>query len=348
MIQLAGIELAESSVELTGNEDNFYYDDYCVGEVSDGNISVFVSSLSPSKKYYYRAFVAEYNAKEDTFEYRYGSVESFTTTAESPSVATFGWLESPATTTGGDYYTGSFSASGARNYSYLYDKSRYTSLWVAYPLTKNHINGNASSSNWSFNPNIANYLQIDVKNNSYKTNYGNGTYSRGHQIPAADRKSNNTMRGQTYYLTNQTPQNQNGFNSPMWSNLEQAIRDLTSSTDTVYVVTGAAFRKVGGSETIKTLTAQSSDIKPSTIYIPNYYWKVLLKVKRSGSTITSASAVGIWMEHDSYSSATAWQNHVCSVNQIETWTGFDFFVNLPDDKESIAEANANWSTFSDF
>ena len=191
-----------------------------------------------------------------------------------------------------------------------------------------------------------------MKSKSYGANYNNSTYSRGHQIPAADRKCNSTMRGQTYYLTNQTPQNQNGFNSPMWSNLEDAVRNLTNSTDTVYVVTGAAFRKVGGSETIKELYATSSSIKPSTIYIPNYYWKVLLKVKWEGSGaskhITSASAIGVWMEHTSYGSATAWQDHVCSVAQIQTWTGFDFFVNLPDNLESSAESNSSWSTFSSF
>lgn len=340
-------------MELTGNEDNFYYDDYCVGEVTDGSISVFVSSLTPQKMYYYRAFVAEYNARTGQYDYIYGDVRTFTTAAESSAVAPSGWLEMPAATAGrDDYYTGTFSVGDQRNYSYLYDKSRYTSLWVAYPLTKSHTTGTASSTNWNYNPDIANSYQINVKSKSYGANYNNSTYSRGHQIPAADRKCNSTMRGQTYYLTNQTPQNQNGFNSPMWSNLEDAVRNLTSSTDTVYVVTGAAFRKVGGSETIKELYATSSSIKPSTIYIPNYYWKVLLKVKRSGDNITGASAVGVWMEHTSYGTATAWQSHVCSVAQIQNWTGFDFFVNLPGDNnsgfEASAEANTSWSTFVNF
>ena len=349
-IHLAGIEVARYSTALTGNEENFYYDDECVGDVTDGNISVFVSSLSPSTTYYYRAFVAEYNASTGEYEYRYGDVYSFTTTAESSSVAASGWMELPAATTGSDYFSGSFSANNQRNYSYLYQKSRYTSLWVAYPLTASHISGTASSTNWNYNPNIAQDLQINVKSNSYGKNYGNSTYSRGHQIPAADRKCNGTMRGQTFYLTNQTPQIQQNFNSPMWSNLEDAVRDLTSDTDTVYVVTGAAFRKVGGSETIKEL--HSSTVTPSTIYIPNYYWKVLLKVTWTGSgsnrRVTAAKAVGVWMDHKTYSDQTAWQQNTYTVKQIEQWTGFDFFANLPDDVEVTAENNSNWSIFANF
>lgn len=345
---MAGIEVAGSSVALTGNEENFYYDDYCVGNVSDGSISVFVSSLSPLTTYYYRAFVVEYNAQTGEYDYIYGSVRSFTTSSESTNVVTSGWLETPAATAGSDYYTGTFYAGGERNYSYLYQKSRYTSLWVAYPLTKNHTTGSATSSNWNYNPDFASSLQINVKNNSYGKNYNNSTYSRGHQIPAADRKCNSTMRGQTYYLTNQTPQNQNGFNSPMWSNLEDAVRDLTNSTDTVYVVTGAAFQKKGQTETIQEL--HSTTVTPATIYIPNYYWKVLLKVKRSGNSITAASAIGIWMYHHQnyHDTQTAWQSDVYSVAQIEAWTGFDFFVNLPDGLESTAESNTSWSSFTSF
>jgi hypothetical protein len=36
------------------------------------------------------------------------------------------------------------------------------------------------------------------------------------------------------------------------------------------------------------------------------------------------------------------------VNQIEEWTGFDFFVNLPDDLEAEAERNSSWTTLKNF
>ena len=252
-------------------------------------------------------------------------------------------------TTGSNYYNASFGSGKSRNYSFHYDKTMYTALWTAYPLTADHIEGSASGKTWSYTPGLSESVQIDVKSNSYGTNYGDDTYSRGHLLPAADRKCNATMRNQTYYLTNQTPQNQDGFNSPMWSNLEQAVRDLTSSTDTVYVVTGAAFRKVGGNESISYLTGKSG-ITPSRVPVPNYFWKVLLKVKRSGTKITSAKAVAVWMPHSSSSSyaQTAWQGYVCSVSEVENYTGFSFFANLPSDLASDAKSNKYWSTFVSF
>lgn len=262
-----------------------------------------------------------------------------------------GWLELPAKMNGSGFVEGYFGTGKNRNYSYHYDTGYYTALWTAYPLTSSHINGSASTSSWNYNSDVDSNFQINVKSSSYGTNYGDDTYSRGHQIPAADRKCDDIMRGQTYLLTNQTPQILK-FNSPMWSNLEQAVRDLTSSTDTVYVVTGAAFQKVGETKAIETLTAAKVGITPTTIYIPNYYWKVILKVKRSGSTITNAKAIGIWMEHTTYSSQTAWQSATCSVSQIQQWTGFDFFVNLPGDSnsgiEAIAESNTSWASFQSF
>lgn len=310
---------------------------------ASGSFSVNVTSLAESTKYYYKAYMTVWNGSQ--YVDISGSVQYFTTAAVTQPQSS-GWLELPATSSGSGLYKGSFGTGKSRNYSYLYDTSKYASLWVAYPLTASHISGSASTTSWNYNPNVNQDYQINVKSSSYQTNYGNGTYSRGHQIPAADRKCDNTMRGQTYYLTNQTPQNQNGFNSPMWSNLEEAVRNLTSSTDTVYVVTGAAFNKVGENRTINTLSATSSSIKPSTVYIPNYYWKALLIVSRSGGSIVSAKTVGVWMEHNTYSSATAWKSYVVSVNQIETWTGFELFPNLPDDLEETAENNNSWDTFT--
>ena len=234
-----------------------------------------------------------------------------------------------------------------RNYSYLYDKTLYASLWVAYPLTKSHTTGNASTSNWRYNPstNIPHESQVGVTGTtSYPTLYGAEGYAKGHQCPNADRKSDNDMNTQTYYVTNQTPQIQNGFNSGVWSRLEEATRALTESTDTVYVITGPCYRKKGGNETITYL--HSTTVTPASLPVPNYYWKVLLKVKRSGDSITSASAIGFWFEHKSYTDN--YTNYAVSVDTIEQYTGFDLFANLPNSIEAAAERNASWTTFQNF
>ena len=232
--------------------------------------------------------------------------------------------------------------------------SQVTSLWTAYPLTKALTTGSASTSSWRFNPNIDQSKQVSITKNSYGKMYGNDTYSRGHQCPNADRKSDDAMNLQTYYATNQTPQIQYNFNQGIWSSLEDAERALVSSNanETVYVVTGPAYRTVGGSETISYLTgATGKKANPTQLPIPNYYWKAFLKVKWSGNTVTSASAIGFWFEHRTYTN-DSYTNYAVSVDVIEQKTGFDLFVNLPGDNntgiEKTAEANDSWDTFRIF
>lgn len=79
----------------------------------------------------------------------------------------------------------------------------------------------------------------------------------------------------------------------------------------------------------------------------NYFYKVVLKVNRSGDNVTSASTIGFWFEHKDYGD-NAYTNYAVSVDQIEAWTGFDFFVNLPDTVEATAESNKNWTSFQSF
>jgi endonuclease G len=358
--------LANTSVTLNGSyvvptglsvtERGFYF-----GTGSDPSTKIIVSGtgtsfsysrtgLTKGTAYSYKAYAIESDGTTTTT--RYGEVVYFTTTGGT-NVPT-GWLELPATTgTDSENYVGTFYGSGGttaryRNYSYSYNYTYYASMWVAWPLTSSHTSGSASTSSWRYNPSISNNKQVNIISNAYGTMYNAGTYSRGHQCPNADRKSDDTMNLQTYYSTNQTPQIQNSFNGGIWSSLEGATRNLLSgdyASDMVYVATGPVYRKVGGNETITYLTG-ASGANPSSLPVPNYYWKAILKVKWSGTSVTEASAIGFWFEHKTYSDS--YTNHTVSVNQIEQWTGLDLFTNLPDGIEATAESNTSWDTFKKF
>ena len=230
-------------------------------------------------------------------------------------------------------------------------------MWIAYPLYTDTYSGtNKYSGSWAAAQGISSSYQINIWTNSYNvylgdTEYsdpfstsGNEYYARGHQIPDADRQYNQTMVQQTYYAINSTPQIQNKFNGGIWQQLEQAVRTQAATTDTLYVATGPVFQKTGGSETV-TWILPKADTKRAPV--PNYYWKVLLKVKRTDGVVSSASTIGFWFEHKEYSSST-YANYAVSVNDIESWTGLDLFANLPDSIEETAEANSNWQTFQNF
>ncbi len=154
------------------------------------------------------------------------------------------------------------------------------------------------------------------------------------------------MQDQTFYATNSVPQVQDKFNSGVWSSLEGALQTEAGKTDTLYIVTGVSFRKIGGTETITYITPQHDPDKQCPV--PNYFWKVALKVKRSGGNITTAKTIGFWYENRQHENIT-FDNpiYIKSVDQIETWTGLDFFPNLLD-KQTVAETNTDWEAFKSF
>ncbi len=328
-----------------------------------GSFNATLGSLNELTTYYYRAYVLWLNTETNTYEEFKGSIQSFQTITRDYSAA--GWLELPSYTTASMAGTTSSSLTDLykithkaemggreqRNYTMLYDPEMYASYWVAYPLCRDHMTSGRVDSWGIFDPKVPKDKQfslssgyvVNVYDGQVQTNY----YARGHQIPNADRNNVAAMQEQTYYPTNITPQLQEGFNGGIWMDLESAVRSAVHAGDTVYVVTGAAFRKKGWAEEIKTISPSGG--RPS-LQVPNYYWKVLLKVKWNGSSINNAKAVGFWLEHrdDLRSSTSAYQNYTTTVDQIEAWTGFNFFANLPEALQNACENSSDWTAFKNF
>ena len=234
-----------------------------------------------------------------------------------------------------------------RNFTMLYDEDTYTSYWVAYPLCASHTT-TGRQEDWGYDPKVSEDRQTSVRKGygaSIPTkNYPKNFYARGHQLPNADRSRVPQMQAQTYYSTNMTPQIQNGFNGGIWAKLEDAVRKQIPRDDTLYIVTGAAFRKVNENLAASTILNKNDG---KTLPVPNYYWKVVLKVKRDADVVTDASTIGFWLPHEDLK-GRSYADYVVSVDQIEQWTGFDFFVNLPDEKEKAAETNESWQSFQTF
>ena len=333
---------------------------------ASGDIFCTLGSLNEQTTYYYKAYVLEYDEENLCYVERFGKIESFETLAKASYTPT-GWLELPNYNEAGMAGTTTSSLENLypithwatvnneqqRNYTLLYDPEMYASYWVAYPLNKDHLSSGRNDS-WAFDPDVPEYLQTNLTNGAYGVNVVSEAYpseqyyARGHQIPNADRNGIAEMQAQTYYMTNVTPQLQNGFNAHIWGDLEEAVRNLVKNNNkTVYVVTGAAFRKKGGSEPIKTIVNKRDG---KTIPVPNYYWKVVLKVTWDQDQVVGAKTIGFWLEHRDDLKVLqhkTYDDFATTVDQIEAWTGFDFFVNIGD-LQTSAEANADWNAFNSY
>ena len=227
------------------------------------------------------------------------------------------WLELPAldqpelgffthSMDGGRYVNR--TKSGVRNWSFYYDYEAYVSWWVAYPLNKGLIGSGSRTDSWqSMDPLLPASAVCDVTRT-----YGGG-WTRGHQIPSADRL-NYEANTSTFYPTNMTPQNYD-FNCYIWADLEAAVRGYSAKSDTLYVVTGCDIRES---------KQWSGNNTGHSAKVPTHYYKALLRKKGS-----NYSAIAFHLPHSASISGESYMNYLVSVDELEQRTGVDFFVNLP-------------------
>lgn len=253
-------------------------------------------------------------------------------TASSPSGGQYGydvapsaldWLELPAMTAGDgrellihDMAGGKYkykSLSGDRNWSCYWDYDDHESLWVAYPLN-NSLKGSGSRSNaWGYDALLPVNLQPNITGGSY-----GGGWTRGHQLPSADRLKTVAANASTFVPTNMTPQDYD-FNAGIWASLEGQVRNYSSKSDTLYVVTGALF----DDSTLYTGSNTGFRVK-----VPTHYFKALLYKGSSSYATDGYMAAGFILPHDSGISNGNYLDYIMSIDKLEEETGIDFFPNL--------------------
>lgn len=232
------------------------------------------------------------------------------------------WLEIPKTVEGDgrEFFTHSMdggryvsaSKSGVRNWSFYWDYDDHLSLWVAYPLN-NKLRGSGSRTNeWGWDPILPHDLQPELINGSY-----GGGWTRGHQIPSADRLSKDANIS-TFVPTNMTPQDYD-FNCDIWAGLEQKVRDYSTSADTLYVVTGCLF---------DSSSRRTGNRSGFVVKVPTHYFKALLYRGSSTYATSGFMAAGFFLPHESSIALDNFLNYIMSIDELEAKTGIDFFPNL--------------------
>lgn len=227
------------------------------------------------------------------------------------------------------------SSSGTkRSFTLYYDASAHIPLWVAYPLCSYYITTGNRTNDWNtYDPNIPSGVQVSLSNAYYG-------YQRGHMLPSASRNKTTSDNKMTFYNTNMTPQ-LGSLNTQYWATLEEKVRSCAKSSDTLYVVTGAVLRTVGGNESIDYTTTRSDAGKQ--VAIPNYYYKALLRLSLRTGTPTY-SAVAAWVEHRAKSGDVT-ADDMITIDELERRTGIDFFANLDEETQNAVESSwtaADW------
>lgn len=241
-----------------------------------------------------------------------------------------------------------FPGGKLRNYSVCYDVDRHISHWVAYPIFKKVYETPVLRRDNDFNYDPNDQLPvIPTRDQQYIGTGGNGRgygakgYDRGHMLPQASRYNNYEPNRMTYYGTNMMPQNST-LNQNIWATLEGKVRGWggLQTYDTLYVVTGAAFK-----------STKTIDNANGPIAVPSHCWKVLLRQRGNQNRQISQfkadelKAIGFVFTNDDAGAATSIESAVRSVKEIEELTGFKFFRNLD---PAVADAVKSQKNLADW
>jgi len=206
------------------------------------------------------------------------------------------------------------------HYTLSYSEQHEQAEWVAYELKKEHL---------SFTNRKRPLFEMDKKvttKSAHWGNYKNSGYSKGHLLPAADRKFSKNAYNDTFLTSNIAPQKP-GFNAGIWNRLEQKVRYWAGKERHLYVVTGGVLKdglKAIGSEKVT---------------VPEYFYKILLDYSEP-----EIKAIAFLIPHQE--SKKPLYDFVVAIDKIEALTGIDYFPHLPDKLEIELEKRSNYKNWS--
>ena len=189
-------------------------------------------------------------------------------------------------------------------YSLSYSEEHKQAEWVYYKLNASQLNPTVKrKNNFRKDPKV-------IKNSAALNDYKGSGYDRGHLAPAADMKYNSNSMSESFYLSNVSPQSAN-FNRGIWKKIEKQIRDWSYMYGELIVITGPIlecenFGKIG----------------TNRVTIPKWYYKVVIDPNNYKRNLA------ILIENTGSSNSV--KSYVITIDQLEEFSGIDFFYRLPD------------------
>ena len=199
-------------------------------------------------------------------------------------------------------------------YTLSYSEEDEQAEWVYYVLTPEMVSGNAKRSDDFREDN-----QVVSRSAALKDYVGSG-YDRGHLAPAASMSINHTAISESFYLSNMSPQTPS-FNRGGWKKLETAVRNWAVKYDKIYVITGPI------------LDNPLDTIGVNKVTVPRAYYKVVY--------VPNEKMIALVMPNEKIDKPL--YSYAVEVDQVESITGIDFFVELNDEEEDKFESTINVS-----
>ena len=199
-------------------------------------------------------------------------------------------------------------------FSLSYNEQHEQANWVAYELTANETIARYSRKDYGkFRADTAIHT-----GSASPADYKGSGYDRGHLAPAADMQWNDTALSESFLMSNISPQ-QRSFNAGQWKKLEEAVRHWAQCYGSIYVATGPLLH-----DSLPTIGANK-------VSVPQYFYKVLLVY-----TPQIHQSVGFIIPNEKIQKPLS--AFICPVDEVERFSGIDFFYALPDHIEEKIES----------
>ncbi len=207
-------------------------------------------------------------------------------------------------------------------YSVSYNRSRATANWVAWRLDSTWIGSTSRQDDFRPDPSLPNgwYQVLD-------TDYSGSGFDRGHMCPSGDRTRSVPDNSATFLMTNIVPQLANNNQGP-WADFENYCRTIANQGNELYIFSGVA--------------GNVGTIAQGRIVVPQVTWKVVLVLPNGNNDLDRVGkgtrTIGIIVPNQSPVNINApWRTFRVKVDAVENLTGYDFFSNVPKNRQELIE-----------
>lgn len=215
-------------------------------------------------------------------------------------------------------------------YTFSYSEEDEQSEWVAYKSTREHLNGNIPRGKFQ-----SDGIVKTKSANFYE--YRNSGYTKGHLVPAADMKFDQTAMDECFLMSNISPQTRE-FNEQIWNSLEKMTRRWTKKFKCVYIITGPILtdKRLKKMEYINN---RDKEVK-SKITIPERFYKIIYDYTYEGKE----KMIGFIIPQE-WDKDKSVMDYAVTVDEVEKATGIDFFTNLPKEEQKRLESTIDKSAW---
>jgi len=202
-------------------------------------------------------------------------------------------------------------------YFLAHNSETKTAHWISYKLTDEDIKGDAVRKN-NFKPDP----DLREGDRAELADYAASGYDRGHLVPAADRKSSQTLMDETFLLSNMAPQLGVGFNRGIWKSLEAKVRKWAKEHGELYVFVGPVYEEF------------YEVIGETQVGVPQAFFKIIVIPSSVPGNIRASAYL---LPHEPNPSDLL-PTFITSIDAIEETTGLDFLHELENEIEDVLEA----------